>query len=138
MDRRKFEQQYQPKSKARTPSKEHSPVHPPSSKHIFNNENLKRLDQKYTAADGKDRHRFGNKKLDKLVSLVNYALSSAEKALKYVSISNIEAEFAVKLFRSDRENLMAELQQLSAEDIQQPKMSTTNEMGFRNTTVSST
>jgi hypothetical protein len=45
---------------------------------------------------------------------MNYALSSADKALKYVSISNIEAEFAVKLFKSDKENLLNELHHFSA------------------------
>jgi len=70
---------------------------------------------------------------------VNYALSSAEKALKYVSISNIEAEFAVKLFRSDRENLLLELQQLATEDLGAPRLSSTNDAGgFRLNTVSCT
>lgn len=41
------------------------------------------------------------------MSLVAYAITSADKALKYVNLSvNFEAEFAVKLYASDRENLM--------------------------------
>lgn len=48
-----------------------------------------------------------NKRFDKIVSLVNYTITSADKALKYVSLSsNFEAEFAYKLYLSDRENLM--------------------------------
>lgn len=47
--------------------------------------------------------------MDKLVSLVNYSLSSAEKVIKYVTITNFEAEFAIKLFRSDRDTLLSEL-----------------------------
>jgi len=111
-----------------------------SSKHsLFNNENLKRADHKYIGGDLRERQRFHNKKLDKLASLVNYALSSAEKALKYVSVSNIEAEFAVKLFRSDRENLLLELQQLAMEDLGPQRLSSTNDAGgFRSNTVSST
>lgn len=48
------------------------------------------------------KNKLHNKRLEKLVSLINYTVSSAEKALKYVSVNNIEAEFAVKLFRSDK------------------------------------
>lgn len=115
-------------------------MQPVSSKHsLFNNENLKRIDKGYLLGGCRERHRFHNKKLDKLASLVSYALSSAEKALKYVSVSSIEAEFAVKLFRSDRENLLAELQHLSAEDIGPVRMSSTNDaVGFKLTTVSNT
>lgn len=47
--------------------------------------------------------------MDKLISLINYVLSSAEKVVKHVSITNFEAEFAVKLFRSDKETLLSEL-----------------------------
>jgi hypothetical protein len=44
------------------------------------------------------------------VSLINYTITSADKALKYVNLSsNFEAEFAYKLYLSDRENLMNEL-----------------------------
>ena len=54
-----------------------------------------------------------NKKLDKLISLINYTITSADKALKYVNLSaNFEAEFAYKLYISDRENLMNELNNL--------------------------
>lgn len=47
--------------------------------------------------------------MDKLISLINYVLSSAEKVVKHVNITNFEAEFAVKLFRSDKETLLSEL-----------------------------
>jgi hypothetical protein len=59
-----------------------------------------------------------NKRFDKIVSLVNYTITSADKALKYVSLSaNFEAEFAYKLYLSDRENLMNELNALSLTEI---------------------
>ena len=48
-----------------------------------------------------------NKKFDKVVSLINYTITSADKALKHVNLAaNFEAEFAYKLYLSDRENLM--------------------------------
>jgi len=51
-----------------------------------------------------------NKKFDKLISLISYTITSADKALKYVNLTaNFEAEFAYKLYTSDRENLMNEL-----------------------------
>ena len=53
-----------------------------------------------------------SKKLDKIVSLINYALSSAEKIVKYMNANSFEGEFAVKLFRSDKENLLNELKNL--------------------------
>lgn len=46
------------------------------------------------------------RKLDKLFTLINYALSSSEKALRYINLANFEAEFAVKLFKSDKDNLI--------------------------------
>lgn len=59
-----------------------------------------------------------NKRFDKIVSLVNYTITSADKALKYVSLSsNFEAEFAYKLYLSDRENLMNELNSLSLAEL---------------------
>jgi hypothetical protein len=59
-----------------------------------------------------------NKRFDKIVSLVNYTITSADKALKYVSLSsNFEAEFAYKLYLSDRENLMNELNSLSLSEL---------------------
>ena len=42
-------------------------------------------------------------------------LSSSDKAVRYISASNFEAEFAVKLFRSDRENLVSELKGIDLE-----------------------
>lgn len=44
-------------------------------------------------------------------------MSSSEKALRFISPSNFEAEFALKLYRSDRENLLNELKNLTVEDI---------------------
>lgn len=59
-----------------------------------------------------------NKKFDKIVSLINYTITSADKALKYVNLSsNFEAEFAYKLYLSDRENLMNELNNLSLTEV---------------------
>jgi ABC-type methionine transport system ATPase subunit len=44
-----------------------------------------------------------NKKFDKLVTLISYTIASADKALKYVNLSvNFEAEFAYKLYTTDR------------------------------------
>jgi hypothetical protein len=52
------------------------------------------------------------------VSLINYTVTSADKALKHVNLSsNFEAEFAFKLYLSDRENLMNELNSLSLSDL---------------------
>ncbi len=48
---------------------------------------------------------------------MQYLLSSSEKALRFISPSNFEAEFALKLYRSDRENLLNELKNLTVEDI---------------------
>lgn len=56
------------------------------------------------------------KRLDKLLSLVNYTVSSAEKAIKFVNTANFEAEFAVKLFKSDRDALMLEIESFSQEE----------------------
>ena len=36
-------------------------------------------------------------------------ISSAEKAIKYVNLENFEAEFAYKLFKSDKENVLNEM-----------------------------
>lgn len=51
------------------------------------------------------------------MSLINYAMSSAEKAIKFVNMANFEAEFAVKLFKSDKENLMNEIKHMTLEDV---------------------
>lgn len=61
--------------------------------------------------------KHNNRKLDKLVSLINYVISSSEKALRYVNTNNFEVEFALKLYKSDKENLLNELKNLSLEDI---------------------
>lgn len=59
---------------------------------------------------------------------MNYVISSAEKALKYVNMSNIEAEFAVKLFKSDKENLLSDLQHFNLDELlQHARMSATND-----------
>ncbi len=59
-----------------------------------------------------------NKRFDKIVSLVNYTINSADKALKDVALSaNFEVEFAYKLYLSDRENLMNELNALSLNEL---------------------
>jgi hypothetical protein len=50
------------------------------------------------------------KRIEKLFSLVNYTISSAEKAIKFVNTANFEAEFAVKLFKSDRDSLLLEIE----------------------------
>ena len=42
------------------------------------------------------------KKVEKLLSLVNYTIKSADKLVKYINLSNFEAEFAVKLYSSDK------------------------------------
>jgi hypothetical protein len=60
---------------------------------------------------------------------VNYTITSADKALKYVNLSsNFEAEFAYKLYLSDRENLMNELNGLSLTEI----FAQSSSMGFGN------
>lgn len=50
--------------------------------------------------------KHNNRRFDKLVSLIQYMVSSSEKAIKYISSTNFEAEFALKLYRSDKENLL--------------------------------
>ena len=44
-------------------------------------------------------------------------LSSSDKAIKYIGAANFEAEFAVKLFKSDKENLVNELKGLDLEEL---------------------
>lgn len=51
------------------------------------------------------------------MSLINYMLSSSDKAVKYISASNFEAEFAIKLFKSDRENLINEIRNLDLDEL---------------------
>lgn len=72
-------------------------------KHIslFNNEQLNTMD-----ANDLKLKKYNNRRLDKLVSLIQYMVSSSEKVIKYISSTNFEAEFALKLYRSDKENLL--------------------------------
>ena len=44
-------------------------------------------------------------------------MSSSDKAIKYIGSANFEAEFAVKLFKSDKENLINELKGLDLEEL---------------------
>ncbi len=44
-------------------------------------------------------------------------MSSSDKAIKYIGSTNFEAEFAVKLFKSDKENLLNELKILDLEEL---------------------
>lgn len=68
---------------------------------LLNNENA--------GLESAERKSVG-KRLEKLFSLVNYTVSSAEKAIKFVNTANFEAEFAVKLFKSDRDSLLLEME----------------------------
>lgn len=43
-------------------------------------------------------------------------VSSSEKAIKYISSTNFEAEFALKLYRSDKENLMNEVKNFNFQE----------------------
>lgn len=60
--------------------------------------------------------KHNNRKFDKLISLVQYMVSSSEKAIKYISSTNFEAEFALKLYRSDKENLMNEIKNFNLQE----------------------
>ena len=80
----------------KTPSKDEQIMRP----FVLNNENA--------VMDQIEKKQVG-KRLDKLFSLVNYTISSAEKAIKFVNTANFEAEFAVKLFKSDRDSLLLEI-----------------------------
>lgn len=68
-------------------------------KHIslFSNEQL-------NPTEGNDfkLKKHNNRRFDKLVSLIQYMVSSSEKAIKYISSTNFEAEFALKLYKSDK------------------------------------
>lgn len=83
----------------RTPSKEETYVMKPF---LMNNENLRLTETIEKKGLGK--------RVDKLLSLMNYTISSAEKAIKFVNTANFEAEFAVKLFKSDRDALQMEIE----------------------------
>src|SRR5256885_1153224 len=67
--------------------------------------------------------KYNNRKLDKIISLINYVISSSEKAIKYINSNNFEAEFAIKLYKSDKDNLLNELKNLSIEDIMESQRS---------------
>ena len=56
----------------------------------------------HTDSKFSEHKKINNRKIDKLFSLINYALSSADKAMKYINYANFEGEFAVKLFKSDK------------------------------------
>jgi hypothetical protein len=71
---------------------------------LFNNDQLTSLESQHSDFKLK---KYNNRRFDKLVSLIQYMVGSSEKAIKYISSNNFEAEFAVKLYRSDRENLVA-------------------------------
>lgn len=77
-----------------TASKKNLPDKPVS---IFNNEHMNVFESTEFKAK-----KYNNRRLDKLVSLIQYMVSSSEKALRYISSTNFEAEFALKLYRSDR------------------------------------
>jgi hypothetical protein len=84
------------------------PPQQPQPLSLFNNEQLNTIE----AGEFKCR-KYNNRRLDKLVSLIQYMVSSSEKALKYISSTNFEAEFALKLYRSDKDNLLNELKNLT-------------------------
>lgn len=69
---------------------------------LFNNENLLNVAASEQIKGNQEPKKLNHRKLDKLISLINYALSSAEKTVRYINTANFEAEFAVKLFKSDR------------------------------------
>lgn len=55
---------------------------------LFNNENLSNLHSNVMESKLAEHKKFNNRKLDKLFSLVNYAISSADKAMKYINYAN--------------------------------------------------
>lgn len=55
---------------------------------LFNNENLAYLNPNLIQGKLSDHKRLNNRKLDKLFSLINYAISSADKAMKYINYAN--------------------------------------------------
>jgi hypothetical protein len=61
--------------------------------------------------------KWQSRKWEKIVSLINYMLSSSEKAVRYISSANFEADFAVKLFKSDKENLINELKNIDLDEL---------------------
>jgi len=46
--------------------------------------------------------KYNNRRLDKLVSLIQYMVSSSDKVIKYISSTNFELEFALKLYMSNK------------------------------------
>ena len=71
----------------------------------------------HTDSKSSEARKLNNRKVEKLFSLINYALSSADKAMKYINYANFEGEFAVKLFKSDKENLTNEMKNLCVDDL---------------------
>lgn len=55
---------------------------------LFNNENLTHIHSHLTDTKISEPKKFNNRKMDKLFSLINYALSSADKAMKYINFAN--------------------------------------------------
>lgn len=58
---------------------------------LFNNENLLNVASSENSRSGMEPKKLNHRKLDKLISLINYALSSAEKTMRYINTSNFEA-----------------------------------------------
>lgn len=84
-----------------------------NEKHItlFNNEQLNAVE----SHDLKLK-KCNNRKFDKLVSLIQYMVSSSEKVIKYISSTNFQAEFALKLYKSDKENLLNQVKNFNIND----------------------
>lgn len=55
---------------------------------LFNNENIINSYSQHSNSKPSDHVKFNNRKIDKLFSLINYALSSADKAIKYINTAN--------------------------------------------------
>lgn len=55
---------------------------------LFNNENIINSYSQHSNSKPSDHAKFNNRKIDKLFSLINYALSSADKAIKYINTAN--------------------------------------------------
>lgn len=55
---------------------------------LFNNENLSHIHSNLADTKLSEPKKFNNRKIDKLFSLINYALSSADKAMKYINFAN--------------------------------------------------
>jgi len=55
---------------------------------LFNNENIGNGHSQFSATNMSEFKKTNHRKIDKLFSLINYALSSAEKSLKYINMAN--------------------------------------------------